>query len=69
MKRFILSAFAVLFTAVSLVGCGHTQSQAESKTEIRATAVSEQMSPEQKTEFTIEDARDLQNFLLAKPTD
>ena len=69
MKRFILSAFAVLFTAVSLVGCGHTQPQAESKTEIRATAVSEQMSSEQKTEFTIEDARDLQDFLLAKPTD
>ena len=63
MKRFVLSVFAVLFTAVNLVGCGHAQQLTEGKPEIRATAVSEQIPFEQETRFTIKDARDLQDFL------
>lgn len=69
MKKMMLSMLAVMIAAVSVIGCGHTEKHTKSNAEIQATAVSETLSSEQETKFTIDDVRDLQDFLLAKPTD
>ncbi len=69
MKKIFLSVFAVVIAAVSVIGCGNAEKHTKSKAEIQATAVSKTLSSEQETKFTIDDIRDLQDFLLAKPTD
>lgn len=69
MRKIFLSVFAVIITVVSVIGCGNAEKYTKSKTEIQTTAVSEILSSEQETKFTIDDIQDLQDFLLAKPTD
>lgn len=69
MKKVMLSVLAVMIAAVSVIGCGNTEKHTKSKAEIQATAVSETLSSEQEIKFTIDDIRNLQDFLLAKPTD
>ncbi len=69
MKKMMLSVLAVMIAAVSVIGCDHTEKHTKSIAEIQATAVSDTLSSEQEAKFTIDDVRDLQDFLLAKPTD
>ncbi len=69
MKKIFLSVLAVMIASVSVIGCGNAEKHTKNKAEIQATAVSETLSSEQKIKFTIDDIRDLQDFLLAKPTD
>ena len=69
MKKIFLSVLAVMIASVSVIGCGNAEKHTKNKAEIQATAVSETLSSEQEIKFTIDDIRDLQDFLLAKPTD
>lgn len=70
MKKFILSAIAIMIVLVSTVGCDAAKSMSFSSDEIQSSSVSKTVSYSQNnSDYSIQDVKNLQYFLLNRSTE
>lgn len=70
MRKILLSAIAFMISAVFALGCSFTKHSVSDSAEIQTSAVSAALSYSQDdADYSIRDIRNLQDFLLARPTE